>query len=62
MKCGDEGGGAQAQESLSTISCEVNRTEILQQAVQREKDWSRKMMEQETGNTQHSVKSEGMEP
>lgn len=62
MKCEDEGGGAQAWESLRTISCDMNRTEMLQQAVRREKDWSRKMMEQEIGNTQHSVKMEGVEP
>ena len=53
---------AQAQEGLSTSSWDVGSTETLQEAVRREKDCSGKRMEQQRGNTQHSVKSQGEEP
>lgn len=54
--------GAQALEGLSTSSQDVGSTEVLQQAVQRGKDSSGKMMEQQRGNAQHSAKPKGVEP
>ena len=53
--------GVLAQEGLSTSSWDVGSTGAFQQAVQREKDHSGMMMEQQRGNIHHRIKLKSME-
>ena len=54
--------GAQVQGGLSASSWDMGSREVLQQAARREKDRSGMTMQQQRGDTQHSIKLKGKKP